>query len=164
LIEHFLKSYHALHPSASLSVASDFVQALQRIELPGNARQVENLVRQALVNKNDDSPLSLSDLPVEVWHELSEQGESLLLPPVQEERKDQHFSPPQTRPRDLPSLVVNLLDANDWNLGRSLQCCERLFLEAALHLAQGKQSQTARLLGITSRSVYNKVRKHNLHL
>ena len=30
--------------------------------------------------------------------------------------------------------------------------------------AQGNQSQTARLLGITPRSVYNMVRKYNLHL
>jgi transcriptional regulator with GAF, ATPase, and Fis domain len=37
-------------------------------------------------------------------------------------------------------------------------------LEAALHRAQGNQSQTARLLGITPRSVYNMVRKYNLHL
>ena len=40
-----------LNPAASLSVASDFVEALTRIELPGNVRQLENLVRQALVNK-----------------------------------------------------------------------------------------------------------------
>jgi len=44
--------------------------------LPGNVRQLENLVRQALVNKYDDSPLNLSDLPIEVWRQLSEQGES----------------------------------------------------------------------------------------
>ena len=42
--------------------------------------------------------------------------------------------------------MVNLLDANGWNLSRSLQHCERLLLEAALHLTHGNQSQTARLL------------------
>ena len=58
----------------------------------------------------------------------------------------------------------NLLGVNGWNLSKSLQHCERIFLEAALHQAQGNQSQTARLLGITPRSVYNKVRKHRLPL
>jgi len=48
--------------------------------------------------------------------------------------------------------MVNLLSLNGWNLSRSLQYCEKLLLEAALHKAHGNQSQTARLLGITPRS------------
>ena len=35
-------------------------------------------------------------------------------------------------------------------------------LEAALHKAHGNQSQMARLLGITPRSIYNKVHKYQL--
>jgi transcriptional regulator with PAS, ATPase and Fis domain len=58
--------------------------------------------------------------------------------------------------------MVRLLDKNDWNLARALQNCERLCLEAALHKAHGNQSQVAHLLGITSRSVYNKIHKHHL--
>ena len=56
-----------------------------------------------------------------------------------------------------------MLDDNGWNLTRSLEYCERLLLESALRRADGNQTQTARLLGITARSVYNKVRKHKLH-
>jgi DNA-binding NtrC family response regulator len=55
------------------------------------------------------------------------------------------------------------LDRHEWNLARTLQACERLCLEAALHKVQGKQAHVARLLGITPRSVYNKVHKHHLH-
>jgi transcriptional regulator with GAF, ATPase, and Fis domain len=160
LIEHLLKSCRGLNPSASLSVASGFVAALTKIELPGNVRQLENLVRQALVNKVDDSPLNLSDLPIEVWRQLSEQGESRSL----REGKQSSEYAPETPPQVTPSDLAKLLHANSWNLSRSLQYCEKLFLEAALHRAQGNQSQTARLLGITPRSVYNMVRKYNLHL
>jgi transcriptional regulator with PAS, ATPase and Fis domain len=39
--------------------------------LPGNARQLENIVRQALVRKTTDLPLSISDLPVEILLQLS---------------------------------------------------------------------------------------------
>ncbi len=165
LIEHFLKSCHGLNPGASLSVASGFVNALTGIELPGNVRQLENLVRQALVNKYDDSPLNLSDLPIEVWRQLSEQGESRSLrsEPVREGRESSEHAP-ETPPQVTPFHLARLLHANSWNLSRSLQYCEKLFLEAALHRAQGNQSQTARLLGITPRSVYNMVRKYNLHL
>jgi transcriptional regulator with GAF, ATPase, and Fis domain len=164
LIEHFLEKYRYLRPAAALSVAPDFVHALTQVELPGNARQLENLVRRALVNKDDDTRLNLSDLPQEIWQQLSEQGNSSSAQPeVASTRKDIRTPPPNTPQQDIPSYVMNLLDVNGWNLSRSLQYCERLLLEAALHLAHGNQSQTARLLGITPRSVYNKVHKHHLH-
>ena len=148
-----------------MSVASGFVTALTKIELPGNVRQLENLVRQALVNKDDDSPLNLSDLPIEVWRQLSEQREnpSLRSEEVNEGKESGELAP-ETPPQVTPSYLVKLLHANSWSLSRSLQYCEKLFLEAALHTAQGNQSQTARLLGITPRSVYNMVRKYNLRL
>jgi transcriptional regulator with GAF, ATPase, and Fis domain len=165
LIEHFLKSCRSLNPVASLAVTSGFVTALTKIELPGNVRQLENLVRQALVNKYDDSPLNLSDLPIEVWRQLSQQGESRSLRSEQvSEGKESTEYAPETPPQVSPAYLAKLLHANTWNLSRSLQYCEKLFLEAALHRAQGNQSQTARLLGITPRSVYNMVRKYNLHL
>ena len=162
LIEHFLKSCRRLNLSGSIAAASDFVTALTGIELPGNVRQLENLVRQAVVNKDDASPLNLSDLPIEVWRQLSEQRESSSLGSELKQRKmSAEFSlanPPQVA----PAYLAQLLDDNSWSLSRSLHHCEKLFLEAALHRTQGNQSQTARLLGITPRSVYNMVRKHNL--
>jgi DNA-binding NtrC family response regulator len=164
LIEHFLKSCRSLNPAGSLPAASDFVTALTGIELPGNVRQLENLVRQALVNKYDASPLNLSDLPIEVWRQLSEQGESPLRTQPMSESKPSSDHAPKTWPAATPSDLTKLLHANSWNLSRSLQYCEKLFLEAALHRAQGNQSQTARLLGITPRSVYNMIRKYNLHV
>jgi transcriptional regulator with PAS, ATPase and Fis domain len=165
LIEHFLKSCRSLNPTASLSVTSGFINALTKIELPGNVRQLENLVRQALVSKDDDSPLDLSDLPIEVWRQLSEARDSLPVGPDRVSARDELDNvAPQTPLQVAPSDLVKLLHANGWSLPRSLQHCEKLFLEAALHTARGNQSQTARLLGITPRSVYNMVRKHNLHL
>ena len=52
----------------------DFIAALTQVELPGNARQLENLVRWALVNKDDETALTLRDLPLDIWQQLSEQG------------------------------------------------------------------------------------------
>jgi transcriptional regulator with GAF, ATPase, and Fis domain len=165
LIDHFLKSCRGLNPVAFLAAASDFIKALTKIELPGNVRQLENLVRQAVVNKDDASPLNLSDLPIEVWRQLSEQRESRSLgsEALKEEKMSAEF-PLENPPQVAPAYLAQLLDNNSWSLSRSLQYCEKLFLEAALHRSQGNQSQTARLLGITPRSVYNMVRKHNLRL
>ena len=69
---------------------------------------------------------------------------------------------PHAAPQDLPASMVRILDRNGWNLARTLHECEQLFLEAALHKAHGNHAQVARLLGITPRSVYNKVHKHHL--
>jgi transcriptional regulator with PAS, ATPase and Fis domain len=165
LIEHFLQKYQFLKPAEPLSVAPDFIDALTQLELPGNARQLENLVRWALVNKDDDTSLNLGDLPLEIWQQLSEQGKRPWgQSEAADDEQDTQKSTLETLRQDLPASIVNLLDLNGWNLSRSLQYCEKLLLEAALHKAHGNQSQTARLLGITPRSVYNKVHKYQLHL
>ncbi|MDT5062478.1 MAG: two-component system, NtrC family, response regulator PilR [Acidobacteriota bacterium] len=160
LIDHFTKKYRPSQAGEACAVGLDFLEALARIELPGNARQLENIVRNSLVNKADDSPLELNDLPPEVWQELSEQaGDDMTesLDAKADSRK------PAISQFDAHAYLSKLLDSNGWNLSRSLEHCERLLIESALRLSQGNQSKTARLLGITPRSVYNKVRKHQLH-
>jgi len=65
-------------------------------------------------------------------------------------------------PEILARFFAHVLEVNDWNLKRSLENCERHALEAAVKRTRGKQSEVAKLLGITPRSVYNKVRKYQL--
>ncbi len=43
-----------------------------------------------------------------------------------------------------------------------MQHCERVLIESALERAHGNQSLMAKWLGITPRSVYNKLRKYHL--
>ncbi len=163
LIEHFLQKYRFMKPGPVLSLADDFLDAVMQAGLPGNVRQLENMVRQVLVNKEDTSPLSLSDLPTDVWRQLSKETENGGNGSASDNgRNDRDGSPSGVPPQDLSSQLAHMLGANGWNLSRSLERCERALLEAALRKARGNQSQAARLLGITSRSVYNKLRKHNL--
>lgn len=179
LVEHFLKKHRALAADAPLAIAPDFIEALAQVGLPGNARQLENLVRRALVDKDSDAPLSLSDLTAELWRELSggqqpsDDAKHVATTP-DDDRHDaatrndvqpSDASPPTppAPPADLHAHLVNLLDINHWNLSDSLAHCERLLVASALEHTGGNQTQTARLLGITPRSVYNKVRKHQLH-
>jgi DNA-binding NtrC family response regulator len=164
LIEHFLVKYQALKPAGPLAVDPDVIAALTQVDLPGNARQVENLVLWALVNKDDKASLMLRDLPLDIWQQVSEQGGDSWDQSAPEYGEPALQLPAsKSSPQTLPFLLVNLLDSNSWNLARALQHCERLLLEAALHKAHGNQSHMARLLGITPRSVYNKVHKHHLH-
>jgi two-component system, NtrC family, response regulator PilR len=153
LVKHFLRKYQSLAPPA-IAVGADFLEALRQVEMPGNVRQLENLMRQALVRKATDLPLSISDLPVEILLQLVGLEE---IPGVQNPEE-----PSLANPKALAISVNRLLDASGWNLQRSIEVCERHALEAAMVRTQGNQSQTAKLLGITPRSVYNKLCKYNL--
>lgn len=160
LIEHFLEKYSSLSQNQIKTVDLDFVDALKRVDLPGNARQVENIVRSALLASADDSPLSLSDLTPAVWRQISDDTD------VAGQRGDVGKSNPlsgESATVDLQSYFRHILDENSWNLPKSLDHCERLLLLCALQSAGGNQSQAARLIGITPRSVYNKLHKHKLN-
>lgn len=95
--------------------------------------------------------MSLCDLSQEVWTELSE-GERA-------ERSPNSLAE-AAPPVDL--TLAGLLEANAGSLSQCLAVCEKLFVEIALRRSRGNQSQAARMLGVTSRSIYNKLRKHRL--
>lgn len=162
LIEHFINKHQASTGGAQVTVGLDFIEAIARIKLPGNVRQLENIVRSSLVGKTYSSTLGLSDLPQEVWLELAEQSDDR--PPcfdTEDVGADDELSTTKALP-DVRSYLAKLLDKNGWNLSQSLAHCEALLIESALTLSRGNQSKMAQMLGITPRSVYNKVRKHHL--
>jgi len=150
LTEHFLQKYRSLTHGTGAEVGPEFLDALRLARLPGNVRQLENLVRQALLWRRTDAPLGLHDLPVDVWRQLSEPVEDLGAWQTETKR------PPELKAGELAPHIKFVLEANDWNLARSLGDCERQALEAAMTRTRGNQSEVARLLGITPRSVYNK--------
>jgi transcriptional regulator with GAF, ATPase, and Fis domain len=154
LTEHFLEKYRSLCLGGRPDVGMDFLDALRQVSLPGNVRQLENLIRQALVRRRTEAPLGLSDLPVEAWQQLSQGPDAMQAP----QRKSAGSG--ELDPQVIANYVRILLDANGWNLSRSLAHCEREAVEAAMQRAKGNQSESARLLGITPRSVYNKMRKY----
>ena len=159
LLEHFLKKYQWVGRAGNVSVQREVVEALSRIELPGNGRQLENIVRQILVNKDSDSRLGLNDLSAEIWSELSGGTPSV----------DEGQALPKDRSalvepdgEDVRRRLVDVLDANGWNLSQSIEYCERSLVAYALTKCRGIQSQAAKRLGVTPRTLYNKIRKHHL--
>ncbi len=140
LVRYFVHKYGG---ERTLSPAPSLLAALKAMSLPGNVRQLENLIRHAVVNAQSDGTLGIETLPPTVWNQLSQTTAA---------------EAPDTANQDWASV----LDSNAWSLARSLLTCERHFLKAALTRSHGNQSATARLLGITPRSIYNKIRKHRL--
>jgi two-component system, NtrC family, nitrogen regulation response regulator GlnG len=159
LVSYFYEKYRDLCADLPLNAGRDFAEALARIPLPGNARQVENFVRRAIAQKDDDTPLGLADLPREVL-------ESLVEPQAGRSGED-GFSgqgeSEQLKSSDAGATLQSLLATSAGNLNQALEKCERVLLQMTLEKARGNQSQAAQLLGITPRSVYSKLRKHGLH-
>jgi transcriptional regulator with GAF, ATPase, and Fis domain len=152
LVEHFTRKHQELASGRPASASPEFVEALSRLELQGNARELENLVRGALVHHAGSGVLTLGDLPSFVWTQVLQHDTNVVGPTGQ--------SDPAAAPSsDFPPRT---LATSGWGLSRSMHYCERTILEAALKEARGNQSRAARLLGITPRSVYNKVRRHRL--
>ena len=160
LVDNFLGQYRSAATSETSSVDRDFIEALAQLELPGNVRQLENIVRRAVLNKMDNTPLSLSDFPPEIWRQLCTQrqvngGQAGV---------DCHTSPAVTPNVPLTSTecmatLFTRMDSKEWNLSGTVKYCERLLIEAALQRTKGNHSQAARVLGITPRTMYNKLKK-----
>lgn len=158
LLDHFITLHSRSFGRPCPALAPEVVEALERLELPGNVRQLENIVRQALVKPVGSAALRLGDLPPEVWHEV-----------VTDVRDRAPASPGAAGPCTIGHLEVEvrhpfgrLIDLTDGRLDRSLEFCERVLITLASERARGNQSEMARLLHITPRSVYNKLNRHQL--
>ncbi|MEP6917386.1 MAG: sigma 54-interacting transcriptional regulator [Acidobacteriota bacterium] len=155
LVQHFLARCADQARHGTVSASHEFVEALRHVELPGNVRQLENLVRRALATSQSDEPLRLGSLPPELWQELSRtadadrDGNSPNLSTAGDERAS-------------PVDAVAVLDAASWKLERALDLCEEQLVVAALGASSGNRARAARLLGISPRCIFNKMRKHRL--
>ena len=160
LIEFFLARYSYLQPDQPYAVRADFTEALSRAKLPGNVRELENVIRQVLINRLDHSPLDLGDIPEQILVQVvGGDLDALKLPNGTPQRIEEGEQLDSSR----LDCVFHLLEANNWRLPQALGNCERSILEIALKRAKGNQSEMAQLLGVTPRTIYNKLLKHGLN-
>jgi transcriptional regulator of acetoin/glycerol metabolism len=105
-------------------------------------------------SSQSDGELGLQDLPAHVLRQVAAQ-ESRSSDGVASSSGLHNLTPEQS------SVYVKLnLDATGWSLSRVLGECEREVLMAAMARAGGNQTEAARLLDISVRSVYTKLQKH----
>lgn len=155
LIEHIL-ARRARLGSPARHASKAVHEALALCELPGNVRQLENILMQATIAAGDDEALDLAHLPVTVLRSLAPQAAAAPAPPE---------ASPTPAASTVSRATVSLQDifsTADWKLADIAACCEREVLAAALARTRGNQSSMARLLGVTPRCVYSKLRKHRL--
>jgi two-component system response regulator HydG len=129
LVVHFIQKLAARTRSTVTGVTDAAARALRGYAWPGNVRQLENVIEQALVFAEGDL-IDVSDLPPAVTGEV---------------RQDLLELPSDDRP--LPEVLEEL---------------ERQLIVRALRKAGGVKTETARILGIKTPTLYYKLEKYGL--
>lgn len=135
-----------------------FSQALRRWMLDfswkGNVRQLKNVV-ESLVVMDIDNELGMDDLSPDLYDG-----------PITD-LKNSPTESATAEPADTQSLSTDILqpgsaDPSSTLVGKSLKDIERWAIEHTLTLANHNREETARILGISERNLYRKLREYEL--
>ena len=113
-------------------MTAEFLVRLQQHSWPGNVRELANLMRRAVA-------LSTGEIGVEVLEPSELVPSRLTAEPVPAESPDGELRP-----------------------GVSLECMEKRLLEMTLDATGGNRSRAAEMLGVSLRTVRNKIREYGL--
>ena len=135
LVDHFLAKHGAKLGRAELSVTERALQALLGYAWPGNVRELENILERGIVLSRG-TPLDIHHLPQEI-----------ISPFDTSPNMDTHISVSPAQPQPLPQAVRQL---------------EKVLIEQALTQSGGNKAKAARVLDISERTLWYKVKKYRL--
>ncbi len=140
LLDHFLRRFALALDKDVRGISPEALDILLKYSWPGNIRELQNVLRQALLNTV--GPVLLPEfLPAAVMSHESSSGGML-------EGSD-----------DLTGQINRLLEQNSTTLyDDSISALERYVLPRVLANTQGNISKSAKQLGITRGSLRNKIR------
>jgi len=135
LIDFFIERYSEKNQRKIQGISQDAMNTLLRYKWPGNIRELENTIENAIV-MTDSNHIEMTDLPAFLQSQIASESQSKVVMPEigtdKETFKDQ--------------LVV----------------CEREIIRRALKEAKGNKTHAARKLGFSLRTLRNKIRRLNL--
>jgi len=159
LVEYFLKKFSA--GKTQKQITAEALQALEDCPWNGNVRELENVIRRAIVLSRGDTIL-ISDLPPETLSHLNHTNHST---PSQslDSANAQSISTAASGELDLQSVsrfLFNYAKTNkDYKL---LPAIEREFIILALKETSGNQVKAAKLLGITRATLRKRIDKYKI--
>jgi len=119
------------------------VEALQSLDYSGNIRELENLTRRILFNKESGNRIEMRDLPKDVLERVSRRRKST------------------DEDNAIRRLFRKIADEG-LSLQQVMEHCERLLIQMALEQTKNNRSRAASLLKTTPRNIFYKVKRYNL--
>ncbi|MFA5863083.1 MAG: sigma-54 dependent transcriptional regulator [Phycisphaerae bacterium] len=144
LVQYFLKKYKHYYAQTIRTVDPSVYAVLQRAVGQGNIRELENIIRQSLVFKNGGTIFTADDLPDFVRASASSN-----------EFADQV-------PADLTNHIMQQLSRGHLDFDILMQQFEHQILEMAMKKLGIRGTRLAEHLNMNRRTLYHKLRKHNL--
>jgi transcriptional regulator with PAS, ATPase and Fis domain len=143
---HFLAQFLADGAEPVTDFGPRVVESLRSLPWPGNTRQLENLIREALAHREArSSTLEMSDLPRWVFEAIADNNTT-------SERRE---SP------SLDELVACACEAG-LSLSEAVEEYERRLLMKVLEQTGGNRTHAAQRLGLTPRTIFAKVKKYQI--
>ena len=148
LTRHFVERYKAEYGKRLAGIDEEVLKAMVSYHWPGNVRELENVLQRAVILASGDV-LRLCDLPDGVRAALAAAGATVLSPASME------------TPAILPALDEAYLTDFSRPLADKVAAItdtiEKRAIELALQKTGGKREETAELLGLSRKSLYNKI-------
>ncbi len=137
LCDHFIEKYNESLNKNIRGISPEVMDVFMKYHWPGNVRELENAIQRAMVMTNNDY-ISAESLPREYI----------------------------SHPGWIPNVDPQIFDDFSQPLGEKLQRVseqlEKMIIQRALREAQAHRQKAAELLGISRKSLHNKMVKYNL--
>lgn len=146
LVTHFITSYNPRLNKNIQNVASDAMDALMQYSWPGNVRELENAVQRAMILASSTT-IRLEDLPAAIL-----QGSSDVVGLANGAEGVASNS----------QLLTDFSIPMQEKIERVAEDMEKKIIQAALQKANFRRQDTADLLGISRKSLHNKMVKYRM--
>lgn len=149
LVRHFVGKYAGYCASPVEQIDDEVLAFFGGCPLRGNVRELENTIRQMLALKRSGNRLTLGDVP------LSMRGQGWT--------DEQNYEQVQTESLiEMTQAAGRLLDSGAMTLPQLISACEKMLLRSALEHSKSTSASLAQQLGMSRRTLYNKINKYDL--
>ena len=132
LIDFFIERYVEKNQRTINGISQEAINVLLQYEWPGNIRELENTIENAVVMTDSDF-LDIKDLPAYLQSQTAAESQS--------------------------SVVIPKVGSDKVSFKDQLVVCEREIIRRALKESNGNKTHAARELGFSLRTLRNKIRK-----